>query len=336
MTMHRTLNTATLDMAAQAWVGQWYMPTVWSKTVETRAIGGRDWVAQSFFNASFKDEFEYLYPRFIAELGPTAKKDFLNATGDIFTKRNDADLEALLAKQQAINPAGEHIKGMIGTDWVGQYINGRHTIEVETPESLAYRRRMKLDKSHRKTWLKVVPNRIDVYAGEVEEHDHKSLANFIRDQSGMATVMNIGNADAILALDALLNSVDAGSAGAVIAIQTGTQPADPDAAITGSQAARLIMQTTAWAGATDGADGAVDASATASINDSTTETKTQTAGYFVVGSSNSAPTLLDQMISGECGTSGADMNFNTLAFVDSATVSITSYVVTMSQGSTAA
>ncbi len=167
MSKPRTLNTATLDVAAQAWVGQWYLPTVWSKTVKTRAIGGRDWILQSFYNADYKDEFEYLMPRFLAELGPIAKKDFLAASDGMFTKRNDADFEAILAKKLAINPAGEHLKGKVGTGICGQRVAGMHTIEVETPESLAYRRRMKLDKSHRKTYLKVVRNRIDIYEGEV-------------------------------------------------------------------------------------------------------------------------------------------------------------------------
>ncbi len=333
MSKHRALNTGTLDVAAQAWVGQWYLPTVWSKTVKGRAIGGRDWIIQSFHNADYMDEFEYLYPRFIAELGPTAKKDFLSATGDVFTKRNPADFEAILARKLAINPAGEHIKGKIGTGICGQRLGGIHTIEVETPESLAYRRRMKLDKSHRKTWLKVVPCRIDIYEGEVEEHGHRCLADFIRDQGG-AFAMNIDAATAVAALNAVVDSVDGGGGNATIDIRSGTQPADPDAAATGTRAAALIMAATAFGAASDQGDGTVDADA-AAISDSTAETATQTAGYFVVGTTATAPTLSDQMISGECGTSGADMNFNTLAFVSGATVSITSYVITMDQGTSA-
>ncbi len=87
-------------------------------------------------------------------------------------------------------------------------------------------------------------------------------------------------------------------------------------------------------GAADQSDGTVDAAA-GTINDSTAETATQTAGYFVVGSVTTPPTLIDQHISGEVGTAGADMNFNTVAFVSGATVSVSSYVITMSQGSTA-
>ncbi len=333
MTMHRTLNTATLDMAAQAWVGQWYAPTVWSKIVGDRAIGGRDWVAQSFHNADYMDEFDYLYKRFIVELGPTAKADFLATTGDMFTRRNEADFEEVLARKLAINPAGEHIKGMVGTGICGQRLAGMHTIEVETRESLAYRRRMKLDKSHRRTYLKVVPNRIDIYQGEFEEHGHQNLADFIRDQSG-ATVMNIDFATANAALNAVVDSVDGGGGNATIDIRSGAQPVDPDSAATGTRAAALVMAATAFGASADQSDGTVDAAA-AAISDSTAETATQTAGYFVVGTTATAPTLSDQMISGEVGTSGADMNFNTVAFVSGATVSLTSYVITMSQGSTA-
>ena len=333
MSHHRTLNVATLDVAAQGWVGQWYNPTVWSKTVKERAIGGRDWVIQSFHNADYMDEFEHLMPRFLAELGPTAKKDFLSATDGVFTKRNVADFEEVLARKLAINPAGEHIKGKVGTGICGQRLGGIHTIEVETPKSLAYRRRNKLDKSHRRTWLKVVPCRIDIYEGEVEEHGHQNLADFIRDMSG-ATVMNIDAATAVDALDAVVDAVDAGAGAAVIDIRSGAQPVDPDAAASGTRAAALVMAGTAFGAAADQSDGTVDAAA-AAIADSTSETATQTAGYFVVGSTTTPPTLIDQMISGEVGTSGADMNFNTVAFVSGATVSITSYVITLSQGSTA-
>ena len=204
---------------------------------------------------------------------------------------------------------------------------------METPESLAYRRRNKLDKSHRKTYLKVVPCRIDIFEGEIEEHGHQNIADFIRDQSG-ATVMNIDAATAVLGLDALLDSVDAGAGAATIDIRSGTQPVDPDAAATGNRAAALVMAATAFNGASDQSDGTVDAAAD-TIADSTSETATQTAGYFVVGSTTTPPTLIDQMISGNVATAGADMNFNTGAFVSGATVSITSYVITMSQGSTA-
>ena len=218
-------------MAAYAWVGQWYAPTVWSTTGKERAIGGRDRVLQAFHNADYMDEFEYLMPRFLAELGPTAKKDFLSATGDVFTKRNKADFEEVLACKLAINPAGEHIKGKIGTGICGQRLGGMHTIEVETPKSLAYRRHNKLDKSHRRTWLKVVPCRIDIYEGEIEEHGHQNLADFIRDMSG-ATVMNIDFATAEAALDAVVDAVDAGAGAATLDIRSCSQPVGPDSAAT--------------------------------------------------------------------------------------------------------
>ncbi len=333
MAQQRALNTSTLDAAAQAWVGEWYRPTVWSKSVKTRAIGGRDWVLQSFYNADYADEFAYLHPRFLSELGPTAQKDFKAASGDVFTPRNDADFEEVLARKLAINPAGEHITGTIGTGICGGRVNGIHTIEVETRESLAYRRKNKLDKSHRKTYLKVVPNKIDIHEGEVEEHGHQSIADFIRDQSG-ATVMNISAEIAILGLDALLDGVDEGAGAATIDIRTGAQPADPDVATTGSRAAALVMSATAFLGGADQSDGTIDAAAD-TIADSTTETATQTASYFRVGATTTPPTLIDDHIDGKCETSGGDMNFNTLSFISGATVSITSYVITLSQGSTA-
>ncbi len=334
MSTKRNLDTATLDLAAAAWAGEWFRPTVYSRQDATRPTGGRGFVVSTLYGATFKDEHEYLLKRFRASLGADPLKEFDKLAAERFTPRDDAVFEQLLAEKLAINPAGEHIKGKVGSTIVGGRVAGMHTIEVETPESIRYRRVNRLAKAdHRRTYLKVVPNKLPIHAGEVEEHGHHSIADFIRDQAG-ATVMNVSAEIAILGLDALVGGLDEGAGAATIDIRSGSQPVDPDAATTGTRLAALVMQATAFLGAADQGDGTIDVAAD-TIADDTSADATGTAGYFRVGATTTPPTLIDDHIDGECGTSGADMNFNTVAIVSGAVVEITSYVITQSQGSTA-
>ncbi len=54
-----------------------------------------------------------------------------------------------------------------------------------------------------------------------------------------------------------------------------------------------------------------------------------TLGYCRASATNDGATPLDDHIDGEAGTSGADFNFNMLSIVSGATVSLTSWTVTM-------
>ena len=95
------------------------------------------------------------------------------------------------------------------------------------------------------------------------------------------------------------------------------------------------MSDPAFLTSSDQADGTVDAAAD-TIADSTGETATETAGYFFVGATTTPPTLIDDHISGNVGTTSSfDLNMNTTSFISGATVSISSYVITLSQGTTA-
>lgn len=309
MAKTRTLNTATLDGAARDWAGQWFLPSRYSRTSPGVAISGRDWVLQSFYNAHFKDEFEYLLPRFRAQLGPDAVKEFDKAAAERFTPRDDAVFEELLAEKLAINPAGEAIRGKLGTVIIGERIVG-HRPKI-----------VKLKKGREITILK--PVKEPVYAGDT---DFMASMN--------ATVMNISAEIAILGLDAALDGLDEGTGAAVIQGRTGAQPADPDAATTGTNLFTLVMSDPAFAAASDQANGTVQAAASAITDDSSADA-TGTLGYCRVSATNDGATPLDDHIDGEAGTSGADFNYNTLAIVSGATVSMTSYTVTWSQGSTA-
>jgi hypothetical protein len=89
------------------------------------------------------------------------------------------------------------------------------------------------------------------------------------------------------------------------------------------------MSATAFNGATDGT-GTATADA-AAITDDTSADATVTLGYCRIGSTTTPPTLIDDHIDGEAGTSGADFNFNTLAIVSGATVSMTALTITLSE-----
>lgn len=332
----RALNTVTLDAAARDWAGHWFLPSRYSKINPKMAIGGRAWVLANFYNCGLKDEFDYLLSRFRKQLGADALKEFGAATGGLFTPRDDAVFEKWLAEKLAINPTGEHIPGLIGKVQVGERIVGFHQIEVETPLSLMNRRVNGLDKSHRQTYLKTVRKRVPIFAGEMEEHGHFRLAEFIADQSG-ALNTNMSFEVAQAGLDALLNGLDEGTLGAVIQGHSDSgpgQPVDPDAAALGVVLFSMTMNTTAFPTAADGAPGAV---ATASpITDDSLADATGTLNHCRVSSSSVADTVLDPHLEGSAGiTSSFDFDFNTIAIVINTVVSMSAYAVTLPQGPTA-
>jgi hypothetical protein len=143
----------------------------------------------------------------------------------------------------------------------------------------------------------------------------------------MALNTRISNECAILACDAVVDNLDEGTLGAVIQGRTGAQPADPDTAVSGTNLFTLTCTDPAFGGAVDNT-GSARATASA-ITDDTSADATGTLGYCRASSSSVANTPLDDHIDGEAGTSGADFNFNTLAIVSGATVSMTAWTVDM-------
>ena len=139
----------------------------------------------------------------------------------------------------------------------------------------------------------------------------------------MATATTISNAAAIAACDAIVDLLDAGAGAAKLRINDDTQPANPDVAVTTQVLlAELTCSDPAFGGAADGTPGGV-ATANA-ITDDTSANATGTATWFrVVDSDDKA------IIDGSVGTAGADLNLNTVSIVAGATVSVSSWTVTM-------
>jgi hypothetical protein len=114
---------------------------------------------------------------------------------------------------------------------------------------------------------------------------------------------------------ALLNS-------GYIEVYGGAQPS-VDGSLTGTLLATMTFGGTAFANATASGSGG---SAAANTITSGTAGNTGTAGYFALVTSGSAT-----LGTGSVGTSGADLNFNTLSIVSGAIVSCSSFTVTMPQ-----
>jgi len=120
---------------------------------------------------------------------------------------------------------------------------------------------------------------------------------------------------AVNAVAALLNS-------GTIKIYTGSQPA-LDGSLTGTLLATLTFGSTAF-GSSSASAGTV--TATANAITSGTAAATGTAGYFALVTSGSAV-----VATGTVGTSGADLNLNSLSISSGATVSCSSFTITQSQ-----
>ena len=123
---------------------------------------------------------------------------------------------------------------------------------------------------------------------------------------------------AVSAEVALLNS-------GFIEIFTGTQPTDANQALTGTLLATLTFGSTAFGTPTaSGSAGSRIVTATANSITSGTAAASGTAGYFALLKSDG--TTVNAM--GSVGTSGADLNFNSLSISSGATVSCSSFTIT--------
>ena len=331
--MSRILDTATLDAAAQIWAGHFNLPSQFSNKNAETAIGGREWVIQNFYRADFKDEFEYLLPKFKELLGPVNLAEFEQETMDRFTYRDDDVFAKVLADKLAIDPDGNHIPGKIGTVVVGQAKVGkrvtRHgmqdarwpTYAGEKEERAAgnVRERGKVGKG-----ADPLPPQDTFWH---EEQAHQGISELF------ALKTNVSIAFAQAGLDASLDLMDEGSLGGIVQGWTGAQPADPNAADVGTLLFTVTCSVTAFGGSTDAAPGALGTAAT--ITDDTSADATGTVLYCRGSSSSVADTVLNSHIDGEAGTTGADFNFNTVAIVSGATVSMTAWTVTQPQGPSA-
>lgn len=142
----------------------------------------------------------------------------------------------------------------------------------------------------------------------------------------MANNFRISNAAAKALADAFDTELQKGSTASTLAIYTTAQPTDPDTAL-GAQTLLATLTFTdpdPFGAATDGNPGGLLTAA--SITSDTSADATGTAAWFRMRATG---TGADDVADGEAGTSGADLNLNTVSITSGSTVSITSMTVTM-------
>lgn len=332
--MTRTLDTATLDAAGQYYAGLIMLDS---------GKHNRAWVMGQFHDFDFKDEFDYLIDAVRENLGKTPRDYFDAQIGKLLKDkpRSEKVFEKLLADRLAITPDGEHIEGRKGKVQIDARPIGRHMVEVESPASISYRRENGIPKGkYRKTVMREVPLYWPIYAGEHEERQRPGggIADPLPEGTpGLpvgALVFNMSAAAAVAAVDAVVDLLEGGTSNAVIECRSGAQPADPDAATTGTLAASLAMSATSFGAASDQADGTAQAVA-ATISDDVSVDATVTVGYNRVSTTNDGLTPVTSVLDGSAGVGTFDFNWSTVAFVSGATASISAYTYTQSQGSTA-
>jgi hypothetical protein len=129
--------------------------------------------------------------------------------------------------------------------------------------------------------------------------------------------MKISDAARSAACNAIVDLIDAGSGAGTIAIRTGSAPTNTGDADSGTLLATLTFSDPAFGNASSGV-------ATASaITSDTNVDSSGTAAHFRIKDSDG--TVIMQ---GTVGTSGADINFNSVTFVAGGTCEISSMTVT--------
>lgn len=321
--MSRAMEVETLSNAAKHYASEWMRLDRMSPSGKF-FIGGPSYVLQDLYNATYKDEHETLVVGIKEWLGGKALAEFESKAKEKFSPREDAVFHQLLRDKLAIDPNGNHIPGVIGTVQVGTRIVG------VKPKVLKTRRFGEILIPKNEYW--------PVYAGEYEERAAGSTRPDPLPEGAEpwpldvlhATNPNISAEAAIAALDAIVVRLDEGSTAATIRGRTGSQPADPDAAETGTLLFTLTMSDPAFGAAVDDTPGAL-ATASAITNDASADA-TNTLTYCRVGATG---TGADDHIDGSAGTSAADFIFNTVSIVSGAVVSMSSFTILLPQGGTA-
>lgn len=121
----------------------------------------------------------------------------------------------------------------------------------------------------------------------------------------------------VAAEDAAVNAVTALLNGGTIEIRTGSMPATPATAASGTLLGTLTLSATAFSASSSGT-----ATANAITGDASADA-TGTAGYFRAKSSGGTA-----VIDGDVGTSGAALNLNSVAIIAGGTINITAWTYT--------
>jgi len=131
--------------------------------------------------------------------------------------------------------------------------------------------------------------------------------------------VRITNAARSAAADAIVDLIDAGTPPGLLRVYSGSQPAGPSSAATGTLLAEFEFATTAFGAASNGV-------ATAAAIAATTGLAAADAGYFRV--LNAAETaIFDGSVTATGG--GGDLQLNTITISVGVDVEITSFTVTM-------
>ena len=319
----RQIDTKTLDRAAQWYYGRFLL---------NEAPFTREWVVGQFFNFTFADEFDHVVGLAEKFLTGEAMDAWRKISADVFQPRNEKTLHKLLESKLAIDPDGEHKKGVIGSTVLhGHRPMGLQMIEVEAPWSIQRRKKLKLDKSHREVITRPAMTYWPIYAGEPQEREVDSgVADPLPPGTPPLPVgalnTRISNEVALLMCDAMVDNLDEGTSNAIVCGYSGSQPTDPDTAATGTKLFTLACSDPAFGSAADDNPGGKATAATITADSSADATAT--LGYCRGSSSNDGATALDDHIDGEAGTAGADYNFNTVAIVAGAQVSVSAWTIT--------
>lgn len=134
--------------------------------------------------------------------------------------------------------------------------------------------------------------------------------------------MKIAALIASAACNAIVDAIDQGASAGSLVFRTGSAPANTTDADSGTLLATCPFSDPAFGNASSGV-----ATANAITSDTNVDA-TNTVGYWRIKDSDG--TVISQ---GSVGTSGADINFNTLSWVAGGTVAISSLTVTVPQGS---
>lgn len=137
----------------------------------------------------------------------------------------------------------------------------------------------------------------------------------------------VSMAAARAALDQLLAQLNTGGAGH-IKIFTGAAPATVETADSGTLLSTLTLSNPAFPASADGGTNGLATATANAIASDTNAAASGTAGYF--RAYDGAGTCILQ---GTVGTASADMILNTVSISAGATVAITSWVVTLPDGS---
>ena len=340
--MPRKLETAVLEGFAQDAALQWQLPNVAAPNGSKLWRGGPEWVLQSMYNFHFKDEFDHVLKVMPDALPARLRDDFIKRTKAVFTPRDPKVLESLLAERLALSPGGDHIDGVIGKVEIGRRVVGRRAVLKRRPivrpkvrgrpdgewEIVGYREHLKVV---REEWPIYMGEGHERAAGRVGPGMADPLPETAEPLSVGALAANFSAEVCIGMLDFLDTSLSEGSTAPTIRGRTGTQPADPDAAESGTLLFTLTMSDPGFAGAVDDTDGTVSMTADTITDDSSADA-TNTLTYCRAGATG---TGADDHLDGSAGTSGADFNYNTVSIVSGSTVSMTSLVIGIDQGSSA-